>query len=83
MNTLSEYCLPFVKEGGTFVAFKGDAKEEVEEAKSAFKALGGELKELFEYELDGAKRALVTVKKVANTDKKYPRGHGKERKNPL
>lgn len=83
MNTLSEYCLPFVKVGGTFVAFKGDAKEEVEEAKSAFKALGGELNELFEYELDGAKRALVTVKKVANTDKKYPRGHGKERKNPL
>ena len=83
LNTLSEYCIPFVKKGGIFLSFKGDAKEELNEALSAFKTLGGELEEFFEYELDGAKRALITVKKVKETDKKYPRGQGKERKNPL
>ena len=83
LNTLSEYCIPFVKKGGIFLSFKGDAKEELNEALSAFKTLGGELEEFFEYELDGAKRALITVKKVKEKDKKYPRGQGKERKNPL
>lgn len=83
LNTLCEYCMPFVKVGGKFVSYKGDADEEVKEAYTAFKALGGKLKEVFNYDLDGAKRALITVEKISSTDKKYPRGNGKERKNPL
>ena len=83
LNTLCEYCIPFVKKGGTFLAFKGDVLEELKEASTAIEVLGGQLEECFEYTLDGAKRALVTVKKVTNTDKKYPRGQGRERKNPL
>ncbi len=83
LNTLSEYCMPFVKVGGNFIAYKGDAQEEVLEAQNAFKILGGKLEEAYYYQLDGAKRTLVNVKKIKNTDKKYPRGNGKERKNPL
>ncbi len=83
LNTLAEYCIPFVKVGGEFISFKGDATEEVREAERAIKLLGGEIKEVKEYTLEEAKRALVVVKKVKNTDKKYPRGQGKERKNPL
>ena len=83
LNTLSEYCLPFVKVGGKFVSYKGDSKEEVLEAKNAIKILGGTLEEVKEYTLDGASRSLVVIKKVKSTDKKYPRGNGKERKNPL
>ena len=83
LNTLVEYCMPFVKVNGEFISFKGDAIEEVKEAERAIKILGGEIKEVKEYTLEDAKRALVVVKKVKNTDKKYPRGQGKERKNPL
>ncbi len=83
LNTLLEYCIPFVKVGGSFVAFKGDAGEEVSECANALKILGGEIVDNFSYELDGAKRALITVKKVKNTPSKYPRGNGKERKSPL
>lgn len=83
LNTLLEYCLPFVKKGGRFVSFKGDAKEEVIEAENAIKVLGGKLIEQKEYLLEDAKRTLVIVEKIKNTDKKYPRGQGKERKNPL
>ena len=83
LNTLLEYCLPFVKVGGKFVAFKGDATDEVVESKNAIKVLGGELELVKNYTLDDAKRALVVVKKIKSTDKKYPRGNGKERKNPL
>ena len=83
LNTLCEYCMPFVQKGGVFLAYKGDALEEVTEAQNAIKVLGGKLKENFEYLLDGAKRALISIEKIALTDKKYPRGNGKERKNPL
>jgi len=83
LNTLLEYCMPFVKVGGKFIGFKGDAVEEVVEAKNAIKVLGGELEFVENYTLDDAKRALVVVKKIKSTDKKYPRGNGKERKNPL
>ena len=83
LNTLSEYCLPFVKIGGCFVAYKGDSKEEVKEAESAVNTLGGKIKEVYEYDLEGAVRTLVTIEKIKSTNKKYPRGNGKERKNPL
>ena len=83
LNTLSEYCMPFVKVGGYFVSYKGDAEEEVIEAQSAVKILGGKIQDVIYYTLQDAKRALVVIKKERNTDKKYPRGNGKERKNPL
>ena len=83
MNTLSEYCMPFVKVGGIFLALKGEAEEELSEAENAIKILGGKIKENYRYQLEGASRALITVEKIKSTDKKYPRGNGKERKNPL
>jgi 16S rRNA (guanine527-N7)-methyltransferase len=83
LNTLLEYCMAFVKVGGIFVALKGDVEVELTEAENAIRVLGGRLKESFNYELEGAKRALITVEKIKSTDKKYPRGNGKERKNPL
>ena len=83
LNTLCEYSLPFVKIGGYFVAYKGDADEEVIEAKNAIKILGGELVKVDTFELEGAKRQIVVIKKVKNTPDKYPRGNGKERKKPL
>ena len=83
LNTLCEYCMPFVKVGGYFVSFKGNAKEEILEAKNAVKILGGEIETFTEYQLDGAERTLIYVKKTANTPNKYPRGNGKERKSPL
>ena len=83
LNTLCEYCMPFVKLNGVFVALKGDVSEELLEANNAIKVLGGKLVDNYEYTLDGAKRAIVIIEKVSSTDKKYPRGNGKERKNPL
>lgn len=83
LNTLSEYCMPFVKIGGKFVSYKGDAEDEIKEALSAVKILGGKIVDVKNYNLLDAKRTLVTIEKIKNTDKKYPRGQGKERKNPL
>ncbi len=85
MNTLSEYCLPFVKVGGQFIAYKSGDKREIEEAKTAYKLLGGRLKKIYEYALpeNYGERVLAVVEKEKSTPPKYPRGQGKERKSPL
>ena len=85
MNTLSEYCLPFVRVGGVFVAYKSGDTTEIEEAKTAYKLLGASLKAVEKYELPEGygERALAVVEKTKPTPNKYPRGQGKERKNPL
>ena len=83
LNTLLEYTLPFVKVGGKFIAFKGDATEEIKESANALKVLGGEIEDIYEFDFYGAKRTIITIKKVNNTPLKYPRGRGLERKSPL
>ncbi len=83
LNSLCEYCMPFVKVGGQFLAYKGEAEQEIIEAKNAIKILGGELDCVANFDLLGAKRQIVCIKKVKNTPSLYPRGNGKERKKPL
>lgn len=84
LNTLSEYCLPFVKKGGKFIAYKGEASEETKEAERAVKILGGKISSVYEYDLFSyGKRSLIVVDKISSTPEKYPRGNGRERKQPL
>ncbi len=85
MNTLCEYCIPFVKVGGKFIAYKSGDLTEIEEGKTAYKTLGGKLEECIEYALPEGygDRVLAVVKKEKPTPTRYPRGQGKERKNPL
>ena len=85
LNTLLEYCAPLVKVGGRVVAYKGDAAEEIEEAANAAKLLGLELECAEHYDLpegEGA-RTLAVYRKIKPTPPKFPRGQGKERKDPL
>lgn len=85
MNTLTEYCLPFAKVGGKFVAYKSGDVSEILEAESAYKILGGKKTAVFSYALpeNYGERVLAVIEKVKPTPAKYPRGQGKERKNPL
>ena len=84
LNTLAEYCIPFIKIGGTFIAYKGSDEIEEKEAQTAVKKLGAEFKEKLSYPLfNNGQRNIYVYKKVEKTDLKYPRGNGKERKNPL
>ena len=85
MNTLTEYCLPFVKVGGSFIAYKSGDVTEIKEAESAYKVLGGKKKAVFAYSLpeNYGERVLAVIEKVKPTPTRYPRGQGKERKQPL
>ena len=83
LNTLCEYCVPFVEIGGKFISYKANAEDEIIEAKNAIKTLGGKIDKVKNYNLEDAMRTLIVIDKISSTDKKYPRGNGKERKNPL
>ncbi|OKZ82049.1 MAG: 16S rRNA (guanine(527)-N(7))-methyltransferase RsmG [Clostridium sp. CAG:217_53_7] len=73
LPVLCEYCLPFVKVGGAFLALKG-AEDEVAAAKCAIATLGGELEQNVSYKLpSGDSRHLVVVRKISQTPTKYPR----------
>ena len=84
LNVICEYCLPFVKEGGYFVAYKAKtATEELEEAQGAIYALGGKYITTISTDIAGDKRNLVVIKKIAPTPEKYPRKPGRPTKKPL
>jgi 16S rRNA (guanine527-N7)-methyltransferase len=86
LNTLAEYCLPLVKVGGIFIAYKaGDIKDEIESSRNAINILGGEIKEIKEFKLPNnmGDRTLIIIKKIKNTNKKYPRNKNLPKINPL
>ena len=86
LNVLAEYCLPFVKVGGVFAALKGKKfSEEISEAKSAVKILGGGEIKFAEKILPDLPdvRAVIYIDKEKSTPKKYPRKAGTPTKNPL
>ena len=86
LNILAEYCLPFVKIGGTFAALKGKIfREELTEAETAIKILGGGNVICNEKNLPDLPdvRAVIYVDKKINTPKKFPRKAGTPAKNPI
>ncbi|MEG0156143.1 MAG: 16S rRNA (guanine(527)-N(7))-methyltransferase RsmG [Anaerovoracaceae bacterium] len=90
LATLSEYCLPFVRPGGTFIAYKGNSVgEEVEAAKRAISLLGGKLDRIEEISKKGKKwemdfdHTLLFIKKDKKTSKTYPRKAGVPAKTPI
>ncbi|MBQ7979988.1 MAG: 16S rRNA (guanine(527)-N(7))-methyltransferase RsmG [Oscillospiraceae bacterium] len=82
---LCEYCLPFVKVGGLFVALKGSSgEEELKNAQNAIKTLGGRVEKSISYTLPcGDGRTLILIRKISQTPTKYPRNRGQMTMKPL
>lgn len=79
LSTLSEYCIPFVKEGGSFISYKsGKIDEELAQAENAVKILGGKVQDVVKFPLmdTDMDRSFVVIKKMKPTAKKYPRKAG-------
>ncbi|MGL5244905.1 MAG: 16S rRNA (guanine(527)-N(7))-methyltransferase RsmG [Sarcina sp.] len=86
MCVLSEFCMPYVKIGGYFIALKGpNITEELQDAKNAITTLGGKIDSVLEVEIEGTdlKHNLVIIKKIKDTPKIYPRKAGSITKKPL
>lgn len=83
MPVLSEYCIPFIKTGGYFIALKS-VNEDISAAENAVKLLGGVIENIKDYKLpNGDDRRLVRVKKISQTPTKYPRSTANISKKPL
>ncbi len=86
LPVLCELCLPLVKPGGCFVAYKGPAAaEELSAAGHAIRTVGGGKAACHTYAIPGtdAARALVVVEKAAPTPMVYPRAYAQIKKKPL
>lgn len=86
LTVIAELCLPFVKVGGVFIAYKGPrAREEVEESKGALEILGGSLRKMITITLPKSRdeRNLIFIAKEKETPEKYPRKAGIPEKRPL
>lgn len=75
LDILSEYCIPYLKTGGRFIAMKGyDCEQEIESAKPMIKTLGGKISRVDKFYLsDGSGRAIIQIDKLNATPKQYPR----------
>ncbi|MBR3135662.1 MAG: 16S rRNA (guanine(527)-N(7))-methyltransferase RsmG [Clostridia bacterium] len=82
LPVLLELTTPFVKVGGSAIAYKGDAAEELQNAKSAAFLLHVKLRSE-ELASDLGKRCLIFADKTAPTPKQYPRKAGTPNKKPL
>lgn len=86
LAVLSEYCLPFVKIGGWFAAYKSNkAEEEIQSSLKAIELLGGEFQHTEAFKVSGfdLEHNIVLIKKIKKTLTKYPRKAGTPAKEPL
>jgi 16S rRNA (guanine527-N7)-methyltransferase len=85
LPVLLEYCLPFVRINGIFIAMKGSNTEEFENCDKALDILGGEIYKIDKMLLPetNIERNIVIVRKIRQTPTKYPRKAGKPSKEPL
>lgn len=76
MTALSEYCLPYIKPGGMFIALKAEgAEQEVDSARAMIGNLGGRIDKIIKAPLPNSDivRSLIVIKKVKPTPKSFPR----------
>lgn len=86
ISTLSEYCLPYIKVGGTFISYKGDSiQDELGKDNKAIKILGGKLLSVNNFQLPNSDvtRNICLIEKKVKTPNIYPRKAGTPSKNPL
>lgn len=85
LNQLCEYCLPFVKINGKFIAMKGDnANNEILNANKAIKILSSEIENIYNFKLnDNYLRTIIEIKKISHILPKYPRNSAQISKRPL
>ena len=74
LPVLCEYCIPFIKKGGSFISMKS----------ASLRILGGKIESDNVFDLvENTRRRILIIKKISQTPSKYPRASAKISKNPL
>lgn len=76
LRILLELSIPYLKVNGELLAHKGiNYQTEIDDSKLAFENLNSKVVKEFEYNLENCKqtRYILDIKKLKETDKKYPR----------
>ena len=81
LNILLEYCIPLTKVNGYFIAMKGKN----EEATNALKELNSEIIQTnsFLLPIEQSNRTIIKIKKIKETNKKFPRKYSEIKKKHL
>lgn len=82
MPVLTEYCLPFVRMQGIFLALKGPS-EAAENCAHAAQLLGSDTPEIVDYALESEGRRLFILRKISQTSTKFPRNSSQIKRAPL
>ncbi len=86
LATLLEYLLPFAREGGLCLAYKGPGlADELPEARTALHVLQAEVERVIPVSLPdrNVRRLVAVVRKQGRTPRRYPRSQGLPRRKPL
>ncbi|MBQ7500095.1 MAG: 16S rRNA (guanine(527)-N(7))-methyltransferase RsmG [Clostridia bacterium] len=88
MDMLCELCLPAIRTGGVFIAYRGaDGMNEFKTSKKAIRILGGETAEVYDTKLLSEsgenQRYIFVIKKIAGSPDMYPRKFAKIQKEPI
>ena len=82
LKILSEISLPLVKVNGYFIPMKANVEEEIKESTEILKKLDSKIIDTISFNLpiENSVRNLVIIKKLKETNKKYPREFNKIKK---
>lgn len=85
LPALCEICLPFVKVGGVFAAYKANAQAEIAASEKAVAVLGGKVADVYDYRVPGedAARCMILIEKIKASPDLYPRQWAKIKAKPL
>ena len=85
LPVLCEYCIPFIKKGGSFISMKSAfSDDEIFSASASLRILGGKIESDNVFDLvENTRRRILIIKKISQTPSKYPRASAKISKNPL
>lgn len=86
LAVLNEFCLPYVRPEGHFIAMKGtDLSEELDESRYSVVKLNSKIQNVIKLTLpsEGAERHLIVCVKKGPTPSAYPRKSGLPLKTPL
>ena len=75
LPVLCEYCIPFIKKGGSFISMKSAfSDDEISSASASLRILGGKIESdnVFDF-VENTRRRILIIKKISQTASKYPR----------